>query len=155
MGASYHLFEEGTTEYYLCVIVSLLLIGTSLFNFYEILKKRTYFGEEGHLQNRWPFAVALLLFGIVIFVVAPRSLDELERIKAHHAETIGETIYDEPHRNPEVRYKFTVNNKTYIAISYYPQTDFGEDIKIPGGHYKVIYNKDNPNESVMDFKMKE
>ncbi|MDP9078355.1 MAG: hypothetical protein M3O71_13060 [Bacteroidota bacterium] len=155
MGASDHLFEEGITQYYLCIVVSLLLLGTSLFNFYKIYKKQMYFGEQGHIQNRWPFAIIPLLFGIAIFVCAPRPLNELERIKAHHAETIGETIDDEPHRNPEVKYKFTVNNKTYIAISYYPQTDFGEDIKVPGGHYKVIYNKSNPNESVMDFKIKE
>jgi hypothetical protein len=156
MGASDHLFEEGTSQYYLLTVISLLLIGTGIFNFYKIYKKQKYFGNEDHLQNRWPFAIIGLLFGTVIFITSPNGLDELKRIKEHHAETIGETIYDDgPHRSTQVKYKFTVNNKTYVAISFYPQTDFDEDIKIPGGHYKVIYNKDNPNESVMDFKIKE
>jgi hypothetical protein len=30
-----------------------------------------------------------------------------------------------------------------------------DNIKIPGGHYKVIYNYKNPLESVMDFQIEE
>jgi len=154
MGTSDYLFEKGLVEYYISITIGLLLIAAGLFNFYKIYKKQKYFGNEDNLQNRWPFAIILVIFGVGFFIGTPGRLAELRRIKKYHAETIGETIF-ERQRNPQVTYTFKVNSKTYTGTSYYPQTDFDADIKVPGGHYKVIYNRNNPNESVMDFKIKE
>jgi len=53
----------------------------------------------------------------------------------------------------EIKYKFIVNKKVYYAECEYNYDGKQiEGIAVPNGHYKVIYNKNNPDESVMDFK---
>jgi hypothetical protein len=158
MEESRYLFDEAFRDYYLNIFVGITLLILSLFLFFKIYKNQRYFSIEDRRQDKLPFALISLLFGIVILTWLPDGLSKFERIRKHYAETIGETIItDKPHRMREVFYRFTVNNKVYFNSAYHYSTRNMDitSIKIPGGRYKVIYNSNDPKDSAMDFNIAE
>jgi hypothetical protein len=155
MNESDYLFEDAIKNYYLTVFFGVLMISTGLFLFYKIYQKKPYFGSGEHKQDKLPFAVILLIFGIVLLSLAPNGLAISKRIKNNRAETYGITIIgDHPTKNGAVNYRFTVDHRIYRNTCAYPKVELGKyPIKVPGGHYKVIYNSLYPRESVIDFNI--
>jgi hypothetical protein len=53
----------------------------------------------------------------------------------------------------DIKYEYVVDGKSFITSCGYTYGGKSiENIKIPDGKYKVLYNKLKPEESVMDFK---
>lgn len=157
MGSSNYIFEQGETLFYIGIILGALLLSFTAFQFYKIIKKEPYFygrdDNNKHAARLGP-AIGLGILGMLMICSMPRERNFYRRIKDGRAEAIGTTLekVQEGHFK-EIKYKFIVNGKAYYAECEYTYDGVQiEGIIVPNGHYKVIYNKNNPEESVMDFK---
>lgn len=143
--------------YYVGNIIAIVIIGFGLYQLFKILKKQRYFLNNDKKNDRVPLFLLPVLLGIGILFSIASHTNRTRRIKKHEAETFGVTIERTITKSSStIKYKFIINKKTYYSECGY--TYDGEDIKgiiVPGGHCKVVYNSEDPNESMMDFKINE
>src|ERR1700743_1000608 len=161
MDSSNYIFTQGQSLFYIENLIGIALLLVAIYQLYRIVKKERFFfsvGDDGKKIDRLPTAIGTIIFGIGIMLIAPRDNGFFERIKANRSETVGTTVKrNNAQRNESatIEYKFVVAGKEYYATCgiTYDGVDI-QGINVPNGHYKVIYNKKNPQESVMDFKAK-
>jgi hypothetical protein len=158
MGDSKYIFEHSDNLFYIVNTIGILLFVFTIYQLYKIKNKDRFFyhrQDDGKEVRRLPYAVGIAIVGLILIVfVAPSEHNLYKRIEKNQAEAIGTTlekVYEGHFR--EIKYKFIVNGKIYYAeCEYNYDGEQIEGIVVPNGHYKVLYNKSNPEESVMDFK---
>ncbi len=100
------------------------------------------------------FALTLLSLALWFFGFMPAT-KKLNKIRQNGVETIGETIkwIKGGKGKRYVQYSFIVNGQKFIAECgiVYEGKELG-GIACPGGQYFVIYDKQDPSNSIMDFK---
>ncbi|MES2279507.1 MAG: hypothetical protein V4592_25970 [Bacteroidota bacterium] len=157
MEASYYIFADSRASFAMASIAAFAFVMTG------VIIIKVYFNEwEGYNRSeRWGMVakvVSPMAIGIAIFIGSYRNSKYYDRIWGYGKITYGTTIkINKPHRGqPSVEYRFTINNKVYTSsIGYYYEGGYIDSIKAPLGRYRVIYNRKDPTESVMDFKIPE
>jgi hypothetical protein len=158
MSNSRYIFEHFDNLFYIVNFLGSLFLVLTFYQLYKIKKNDQFFrhrDSDDKVRRRFPFAIGSAIVGLIlIFFVAPGEHNLYKRIEKNYTEVIGTTlekVYEGHFR--EIKYKFIANGKTYYAeCEYNYNGDQIEGIVVPNGHYKVIYNSKNPQESVMDFK---
>lgn len=148
IGSSLYLFTDRHAEYVHGIYVCIAVIALGLF---LSLSQYRVHPMWSSLQKWLPFMVCGLISGGII-VHLWLDMKENDRIFKYHAETTGITVKKEFHRTVyTIYYQFEVNGKTYKGdgicrmdpnTTYFPERQH---------HFKVIYNRNDPAESMMDF----
>ena len=104
------------------------------------------------IKIKYDSLIGWSFFGIVISVMGISGLNSWFQLTTHQCKTIGTTTYVKysSKGGPSVRFRYTVNGKTYVGSSSTYPVDIN-DITIPDGKYPIIYECDNPGNSKMDF----
>lgn len=157
MESSDYIFEQAETTFHIGNVIAIVIICFGLYQLFRILKKQRYFLNNDKKNDRMPLFLLPVLLGIGILFSTANYTNKMRRIKNYEAETFGVTIERTITKSSStIKYKFIINKKNYYSECGY--TYDGDDIKgiiVPGGRYKVIYNSEDPNESIMDFKINE
>jgi hypothetical protein len=148
ISSSYYIFKQDISLGIIGIVLCLLLTG---FAFYRFNKRADY--ESKRRAKREMIWSVFAAIGFWLFVFMPLMRNALN-LRNNPVETVGQTIeWVDDGDSKRVRYKFVVDGETYIdiiGIVYGGETI--EHINCPGGAYYVIYEKDNPENAVMDFK---
>ena len=156
MHNSDYIFNQQNALFYIGLIVGVFFIAIGINWYYKQSQLPEW--ENKTTFKRCLYLIAPCLTIILAIFISLSTYNEkikYQRIKKHGVETIGTTIKEIRQFKGEatIQYSFTANNKIYIsAIGYVYGVQIIKDIKTSGGRYKVIYNKNDPNESVMDFE---
>ncbi|MBL0330880.1 MAG: hypothetical protein IPP64_16090 [Bacteroidetes bacterium] len=99
-----------------------------------------------------------IIFAIMFAYPTIKKDRLINRIKQNPAFTVGTTTQwiDLRGLSDDVEYYYTVNGRRYVSKA--SPVYGGEEIagiQVPNGLYRVIYNLANPEESLIDFKIKE
>jgi hypothetical protein len=155
MGNSSYIFDQSKSALPIVCVFTLIFLGVGLYHFHKIAQGSLYF-MDGR-KSRWPIAIWSVGIALIIPIIVFNQVNKFDRIKKFRADTVGTTVeLQQRGRNqaPIIKCKFSTKNGVFYG--YCHSTKMREDnIKIPGGHYKVIYNYKNPLESVMDFQIEE
>jgi amino acid permease len=154
MEESQYIFQQTETLFVIGLIVSALIVIVGVYQLIQHFVGNDYYDRNGTKVNRRINGIAAFVLSGVMIIGVASSTNKIRRIKRNYAETIGRTIRTYYSRGYFVEYEFIVENKRYTNNS--ERTYSGETITVdaPNGHYKVIYNKLDPTESIMDCKVK-
>jgi heme/copper-type cytochrome/quinol oxidase subunit 2 len=146
---SNYIFNQGIL---ICIIVIALVAGLSIYLILRLVKKLKTSNSKQQEIGKTIFA--LLLIFCMYFILLYPSLEKIVKLKNKGLETNGITLrWVNTNDSKEVEYSFVENGKTYTTqgeIVYGGQEI--EGIVCPNGQYIVIYDKEDPENSVMDFK---
>jgi len=154
MNDSAYIFDQVTSIFEItCVILFIIAVSCVIYVKVYACEWAGYNKSE-KLAMVGRIAIALAL-GITMCFISNNDRKRSERIWKYGVITVGTTIQKiSPGRGePSIEYRFMVNNHVYTSTDGY--TYNGEritGIKEHDGHYRVIYNRIDPTESVMDFK---
>lgn len=153
---SEYIFQQNNTMNIILLIITIALVITAITNLLVILiGDRYYYTSEGEPQDRRIILIVCTFFSIVLPLTINKTNEKLENIKTHCAFTTGTTMkWNFGEGASDIDYFFNVDGKEYrsSASPTYGGANI-PNIKVPNGIYRVIYNKENPNESIMDFKI--
>lgn len=131
-----------------------IIISAGLITFLLVrLNKKLRTTSQGLQQIGWTiFSVLLTL--IIYFVFFFPSITKTLDLKNNGIETSGKTIqWINTNDSRMIEYSFELKGQTFkkICDAVYNGKEI-EGIICPEGKYVVIYNKDDPGNSIMDFK---
>jgi hypothetical protein len=146
---SAYIFKQGII---IGIIVIAIVIGLSIYLILRLIKNLKT--SNSKQQEIGKTIIALLLIFCGYFFLLYPSLVKIIILKNRGLETKGITIrWVNTNDSKEVEYSFVEKGQTYTKqgeIVYEGQEL--EGIVCPNGQYIVIYDKENPENSVMDFK---
>ena len=140
-------------QFLISLIIAALTIGLILFFLFRINKAK----PDGHrpykpvYKNLFFIAIAVVIYLVCFFPLLRNTLG----LKNRGIETEGKTLkwVDIGDGQRNIEYAFEINGTTFIKQG---EVVYGgkeiEGIICPGGRYVVIYDKSNPENSVIDLK---
>jgi hypothetical protein len=149
---SQYIFDQDQSMRIIGYIIGGLLVTGAFYNFY----KSFYYNEKDQLSKTDRFAlVFLLLLGSPwIPYSVYESVKKNDRIVKNAAITRGISIKWNKGKQQTIEYSFTVKGKTFYSEANPVYGGFTiPNIRVPNGYYLVIYNRLNPNESIINFKV--
>lgn len=155
MEDSYYIFADKAGSFAMAIIMCFAAVMTG----FIILKVYAHEWKDYDPNQKKRMAAQVVLpivLGIAFFLYCYNDSERYKRIWRYGKITNGVTIEKvKPGRSePYIEYQFIVNNKVYKSdIGYHYDGEYIDSIKVPQGHYRVIYNRKDPTESVMDFKI--
>jgi hypothetical protein len=153
MEESNYIFESSDSLFIFGIVASSIL---SLFALSFLIRLIVEYKDKKNRNNYLTYfgLLVIVLLMIIYGTTADRRFNN--RIKNNLGITEGTTIKHEIGDGyNHITFEFRINGKNYKGASgmtYNGQTI--ENIIVPNGKYKVLYNTKNPNESIMDFKIK-
>ncbi len=135
------------------IIVALITVALILFFLFRIFRAKGEVRQQYRITyNNAFFILSTVIVYLIIFL--PQFQDALN-LKRHGVETEGRTLkwVNIGDGQFDIEYSFKVGNMTFIkqcGIVYGGKVI--ESIICPNGQYVVIYDKENPENSVMDLK---
>lgn len=151
ISSSNYIIQQNISIGIVGIVLCLSLIGFAFYRLNKAVKSGDY--ESKRQSKREMIGAVFLAIAAWIFVFMPGMIKALD-LRKNSVEVVGKTIeWISSDDSWDVKYQFVVDGQTYtnqIGTVYGGKTI--EKIKCPGGEYFVTYEKDNPTNSVMDFK---
>jgi ABC-type multidrug transport system fused ATPase/permease subunit len=146
---SAYIFKQGIV---IGIILIAIAIGLSIYLILRLVKNLKTSNSKQQEIGKTIFALLLIFCGYFFFLYP--SLVKIIILKNRGSETKGITIrWVNTNDSKEVQYSFVENGETYTKQG---EIVYGgkeiEGIVCPNGEYIVIYDKKEPENSVMDFK---
>ena len=154
MEESEYIFNQGVSlqraELIIIVLSSLILI-CNVFRIFKIARNSIV---SPLIQKNVGAAVVSGVLILILCYEIPNQNQYYSHLKKNLSVTAGTTIELEMgDGHNQIKYEYSVDGKSYIATCGYTYDGKSiENIKIPDGKYKVLYNKLKPEDSVMDFR---
>ena len=146
---SSYLFRQ---EQILELIEILLCSGIIVFLIIRLIKRFKI--TNSRLQEIGKTIIGILLTSFIYFLFFYPTIKKTIALKNNGVEIKGETVqWINTGDDRRIEYSFEINGITYTKQCdvVYNGKEI-ENIKCPGGFYVVIYDKDDPSNSVMDLK---
>jgi len=149
IGSSSNLFHEIYNDRQGNIVVSSLLILVGLLLIYLFQQHYPYWSLKKRLAPG-----AIIILGAFIVFESCSEIAKLVRIYKNHQEARAVTLNIEYYKNYyTITYRFAVGDKLYEGTAQDDENpSVSSDVIVPKGVYKVIYNKEDPEESVIDFE---
>lgn len=148
--SSLYLFDDAYNAYRISIVFIPIAI---LFSIVFFVMVNQHYREEKLIKRLTPFYV-IVGFSLIITISCYRQYQECDQIYRHHGVAQGTTLRRvHESKSYYIEYSYQVHGMTYTKS--YSETNNSvntPEIKIPNGHYRVIYNRLNPSSAVIDFK---
>ncbi len=153
MEESEYIFDSGNSLYHFTIIISCVL---SMIIIYYLIKLKINYNDKDLRSKYLVFIGLLLVFSLMMIFGSRSDKKRFDDIKDNLGITVGTTIKHEVGDGFNyITFDFKVNGKNYTSqcgMTYNGYTI--DNIIVPNGRYKVLYNKKNPKMAVMDFRVK-
>lgn len=149
MGESNYIFESSNSLYFFTILFACFL---SIFVCFYITKLILEYKNK-ELRKTYLTYIGLLLTFIFMISYGGRSNKKYyQGIKDNLGTTVGIILKRD---DDDILFEYHVNGRYFTCASGTTYNGFSiPNIIVPNGKYKVLYNKKNPQMSVMDFKSK-
>jgi hypothetical protein len=149
---SQYIFDQDQSMRIIGYIIGGSLISLAIFNVFKI-----YYYKEGDRLSK-PERFVLVVFLLFASPWIPNSINKSvaknERIIQYAGTATGTTTKRNKGKSPTIEYNFTVYGHTFSSKANPVYGGFTiPNIRVPNGYYLVIYNRLNPNESIINFKV--
>lgn len=151
---SQYIFDQDKSIQIIGYLIGGVLITISFYNFYKFSNYKE--GDKLSKSERSTIGLVLLFCAPWLPYSTYNSIEKNNRIIKNAVITTGMTQSWSSGKNRVVNYCFFINDQIYSS-SVNP-TYGGEtmgNIRVPNGKYLVIYNRLNPEESIINFKVSE
>lgn len=149
---SQYIFDQDESSRIIGYIIGGSLISLAVFNVFKIYYYKD--GDRLSKSERFVLVVFLLFASPWIPNSVDKSVEKNNRIIQYAGTTTRITTKWNKGKPQTIEYNFTVGNHTFSSRANPVYGGFTiPNIKVPNGRYLVIYNRLNPNESIINFKV--
>ena len=156
---SQYIFEQNQVLSWVLLSAVVLLLLFAIFNTVIIrFEVKNIYTIKFKKIIRNDISMCAIIIAIIFAYPTIRDCQLIKRIKENSGFTVGTTTQwtNQGDLSFNIEYYYIVNGKQFTSQAN-PVFDGKKipGIKVPNGHYRVIYNTVSPEESVIDFKIKE